>query len=425
MAKTRPAARREAGAVSLEVVGLILVAALLVSSVALVLTQDNRVGRAASTAVCKILTLGQGSCGEANGSTDAHTPTEPCSTATSGYTMSVEGQATNVEAGKVNAVAIEQLSNGQYRVTVTDASSAGVGTGIGWKAGVTWNDQKWGWEAGADASLGLTGGDQRTYLTNSKQEADDIRNWEIYTASRDTLSGTLPGHNVPGIGWLEDHVVSPTTDFLAQKLGLKKPPAPDSTMYYGGVSGQASAWDTSVNQSASAGASADVLIGYRQNADGTHTMYYSGSAALKASATIVGSTQSFSPDAAFELESTYDKNNTLQSVTVRGITGMNDDSSVHTWTLPVRSDADRAAADNLLHNPLPTTWGAFFEASADHGQMTNVTYRHDDSSYGAGFEGKYMEELGISGELELPKSTVTGAQYYDGQQWQDWEPCHS
>lgn len=410
---------RERGAISLESAGLIFLAALLVGAITLAITHSNVGGRVAD-AMCKVLTGGQGSCsaGEPGSAPDPHVPTEPCATAAEGYEVSGE-VAAGVSAGGNKKVSIEKLSNGQYAVNVTSGGTLGVAGGVGWDASVNVNGSGYGWDIGADANARLQGGVTQTYLVNSKSQAEDIRNWSIYEDSRDALlNGTGMGwaSHIPGVDWAADKV--------AGWAGLKEPPTPDSTMVYGGASADASAHDTLGVGQLSASGSVDAILGVRTNSDGSYVIVGQASASATAAASAAWKNASFDPKAAALIEGSYDKNHHLTSVKFTATTGLGkDDSTINSWTLPVKTDADRQAANDVLYNVNPVTWSGFFEGAKDRGQVTQLTYHDDGTDIEAKVGGKFMADVGISGNLKLPHSKVTGAQYWDGQGFADWAAC--
>ncbi|PWJ26401.1 hypothetical protein ATK17_2563 [Branchiibius hedensis] len=413
------APRRERGALSLESAGLIFLAALLVGAITVAITHSNVGGRVADL-VCTVLTGGQGSCsaGEGSSAPDAHVPTEPCTAAAEGYEVSGE-VAAGVSAGGNKKVSIERLSNGQYAVNVTSGGTVGVAGGVGWDASVNVNGSGYGWDIGADANARLQGGVTQTYLVNSKSQAEDIRNWSIYQDSRDALlnsTGTGWASHIPGVTWASDTV--------AEWAGLKQPPTPDSTMVYGGASADASAHDTLGVGQLSASGSVDAVLGVRTNSDGSYVIVGRASAGATAAASAAWKSASFDPNATALIEGSYDKNHNLTSVKFTGTTGLGkEDSTINSWTLPVKSEADRQAANDVLYNVNPATWSGFFNSAQDHGQVTRLTYHDDGTDIEAKVGGKFMADVGISGNLKLPHSKVTGAQYWDGQNFVTWAAC--
>ncbi len=77
ISRVRGAVNSERGSVSLERVGLVLIAALLSAVVVLALAQATPLAPAVRRAICTIITLGQGSCGEATASDVKAEPADP------------------------------------------------------------------------------------------------------------------------------------------------------------------------------------------------------------------------------------------------------------------------------------------------------------------------------------------------------------
>lgn len=415
--------RRDTGAASLETVGMIILAALLVGAIVLSMMQNNAIGRAASTAVCRILTFGQGAC-DAGGSAapDPHLPTEPCSTAEEGYEVGGE-VAAGVSGGGNSKVSIQKLSNGQYAVSVTRGESVGVEAGVGWDASVNVNGSGYGWDIGADAAARIQGGVTKTYIVSSQDQAMRIRDWSIYQDTKGALMGANPATGVAGIL----PFVNDAVDDVAKQLGgLHEPPAPDSTMVYGGASADASAHDTLGVGQLAASASVDAIIGVRTNSDGSYVVVGRASAGAVASASAMWKNASFDPNAGALIEASYDKNGTMTGVKFTGTTGLTkDDANVQSWSLPISSAADRQAANDVVYNANPLSWQAFFDAAGDHGQVTKLTYHDDGTDVEVKVGGKILAEVGLTGNLKLPNSSVTSAQYWDGHNFVNWAACHS
>lgn len=419
--RARAAGGGERGAVSLESVGLILIAAMLCSVVFVAFSGNNRLTHAVSSAVCQILTGGQGSCDY--GSSDEATkppPTEPCATNSDGYSVTAEGAAFNFTAGGTKAVMIEQLSNGKFRVTVSSATTAGVETGLGWDARVQVNGTRWGNDIGAKVGAKGEFVQSDVYLVDSSGSADAIRNWAMYDQTLDTAADV--SSPVPGMGWVTKHVTRPVTDFVADKAGIKKPPEPDAKVYTGGVSASASAQITPVIGGAEAKVGLGAVVGVRINADGTKTIIgkIDGTAQLAGAISIEHG--DLGGNAAFSFEATYD-GTTLKSTQVKAITTSDGKQSVDTWSLPVQTEADRTAATNLLYNPLPTTWTPFFDAARDHGSVSKVDYKSDGLDISGAATVRAVEEGGVNAGFALPTAEVIKAEYYNGQDWAPWAQC--
>ncbi len=419
--RARAAGGSERGAVTLETVGLVLIAAMLSSVVFVALSGNNRLTQAVSGAVCTILTGGQGSC-DYGTSTEAEKapPTEPCATASDGYSVTAEGAAFNFTAGGTKAVTIEKLSNGKFRVVVASGKSAGVETGIGWDARVQVNGTRWGNDIGAKVGAKGDYVQSDVYLVDSRGSAEAIRNWAMYDQTLDTATDV--SSPVPGMGWLSEHVTRPVTDFVADKVGIKEPPEPDAKVYTGGVSANASAQITPVIGGAEAKLGIGAVLGVRMNADGTTTVIgkVDGTAQLAGAISIEHG--DLGGNAAFTVEATYD-GSTLKSTQVKAVTTSDGRQTMHTWSLPVKSEADRAAATNLLYNPLPTAWTPFFDAAKDHGSVSKVDYETDGLDVSGAATVRAIEEGGVNAGFALPAAKVTSAEYYNGQDWAPWAQC--
>lgn len=403
-------------------VGLFVVASLIVGALFLAIIDNGQVGRSVSSAVCRILGGGAGTCGTPPAAKDTHLPTEPCSTDSVGYTVDASGAAFNFAAGGSKSATTERLSNGQYRVTVTSGSSGGVETGVGWDARVNINGTKWGDDMGATIAAQLGASRADVYVVDTRGQADDIVAWAKYSQATDTAVNATGA--LGPVGWVQKHLTRPVTDFAAQKLGMKKPAKPTSTLYLGGASANASAQITPFVGGLEGRGGIEVMLGAQRNADGTVTVIGQGTASLVGSGAISVEQGSLGGDANVAVKATY-KGTTLTSVTVEAGTMSQDHQRVRSWTLPIGSSADRDAANALLYDVNPTSWGSFFEASKDHGQMTQVDYKLSGLNLSGSAGVKAVEEGRVSLGFALPKSEVTDAQYFNGDSWAPWSACSS
>lgn len=249
---------------SLEAVGLMLIAGVLVMALALVLTQSTPVAEQARRAACTILSLGQGSCGSAEGGDDATRPepTQPCTVSGTSGNAHAEITVSVVTMENGRQFRIEELSDGTYRMTVGASEGAGLAVGVGGGGSLTIADRTVGAEAVAGVGGGLSLTEGQVYHAEDADELRDLAEAHLADVAKDELVA----ESGP-VRWLTDKVTEGTG--LTQAL-----PEPDAQFYEGGFSVNASAQAAALGRG-NAGVSAAQALGYREAADGSKTFYMS------------------------------------------------------------------------------------------------------------------------------------------------------
>lgn len=448
--------RAEEGQATVETVGMTILAAALVVSVAiLALPQAQVIRESFSYAICQVVTFGQGSCQPPSSTPDAHKPTEPCVVASDGIERNSKVSVIVVTAKDGKTVLVQQMSDGTYRVTVTDTGGAGVETGVGGGLSVTVNDTTAGGNASASAGASLDINDGNVYYTD-KDGLGNLMNAVLQDEVKDqTVGGSGP------LRWLTDHAES------AVGIGTSLPD-PTETYAEGGISLNASAEATAGLDSASAGVSGATLLGVRtNNKDGSTTVYVKSTVSGEAGLQALGSKPDGSPqvqgvglDGRVDLVNavTFDSKGNMTSVqTTAAVQGggsgyasalfggegsaSNTDSAgkarIYQATLPIRNSFDQGVADNYLLtmgvaqlggwvNPvgMVTSTQGFLTAAGDRGTITHQDYDADDTTVaGIDASGELGVELGVSASVQTHSLVSSGAEYWDGTQWTDWAEC--
>lgn len=453
-----PARRRERGAATLETTGVTIIAAMLVVGLIVSATPQARIlGETFSYYVCQVVTFGQGGCTPPSSSPEAHKPTDPCVVTQDGVERNTKVAVLIVTASDGRRIEIQRLSNGEYRVTVTDTGGAGVEVGVGGGLTVTVADTTVGAGATANAGASL-----------------DIKDGDVYYTDQDGIDGLMDallqdqvkdatvGDSGP-IRWVTDQV----TDLAGVGHDL---PDPDETYAEGGISLNASAQATALTESANAGISESALLGVRHNRDGSTTVYLTTTVSGEAGLQGLGIDTEGNPQfQGAKLEGklqvvtavTLDSEGNMTQVQATAgaggtATGLatalfggsgdadwgNQQSGLHVWqaTLPIKDSGDESTASQFLlaqgvgslggwTNPLLGTAGVigtmnFFDAVRSHGTLTQQTYDTDSSTvFGIDAALELGIEVGVAGNVKTDSMTTTGAQYWDGSQWVDWEEC--
>lgn len=450
--------RAERGAATLETTGVAIIAAMLVAGVILAATPQARIiGETFSYYVCQVVTFGQGGCTPPSTSPEAHKPTEPCVLAADGVERNAKIAVLVVTAEDGRRIEIQQLSNGEYRVTVTDTGGVGAEVGVGGGVTLTINDTTVGGSASASAGASV-----------------DIKAGEVYHADQDSIDDLMDallqdqikdsvvGDSGP-VRWLTDRA----TDLVGVSNDL---PEPDEVYAEGGISLNASAEATGLTERASAGVSGSRMLGVRTTRDGSTTVYLTTTVSGEAGLQSLGVDTEGNPQfqgAALEGELqvvtavTFDSEGNMTDVQATASAGgsssglaaalfdgsadpslANQQSGLRVWqaTLPIRDSADANAANNFLlaqgvgsigawSNPLIAAGSTlatmdFFDAVRSRGTLTQQDYDTDATTvFGVDASGKLGLELGVSANVKQDSMTTTGAQYWDGSQWRTWEEC--
>lgn len=448
---------RERGAATLETTGMAIVAALLVVALVMVASPQGRIlGETASYYICQVVTFGQGGCTPPSTSPEAHEPSQPCVISQNGIERNQKIAVVVVTAADGRRIEVQTLSNGEYRVTVTDSGGVGAEVGVGGGLSITVNDRTVGGNASAQAggSLDVKGGD--VYYAD-QDGIDDLMDGLL----QDQIKDTVVGDGGP-VRWLADR----GTDLLGTSNDL---PEPDETYAEGGISLNASAEATAGTDSASAGVSAAQVLGTRSQRDGTTTVYLrstvSGSAGLQSLGFDVDGPEfqgaSVSGSAQVVTAVTFDREGNMVNVQATSTTsgeskglataifgGSGDDAlsnsdsntTIYQSTLDIQDESDQAVANQFLlsqgvgalggwTNPGLALQGVassvnFFEAARSRGTTTRQDYDTDTNTL-VGFDasGRLGIELGASGSVVQDSMNVSNARYWDGTGWVDWEAC--
>ncbi|TWP35941.1 hypothetical protein [Leekyejoonella antrihumi] len=469
----------ERGAATLETTGMLALAALLVLAVAASLTVGSSgLGAEVKTAICEVVTLGQGSC-DYSPQAQAHVPKEPC-------VMSSQNQQGTVSASFVvtlsggESALIEKLSDGTYRVTTGETGGVGWQPGVGFDVTATYDGNKYGASAAAGLNIeaSFTGGN--VYIAHS--QADVGKLMRAFT-EKVAVDGTV-GSGGP-LHWATNKFLG----LIGKRYTL---PTPDSTYVEGGVQAGGSASATAGASGASASASVAAGLGYQRNKDGSTVTYYKASVSGAAQGQLVGNgstakTVEAGAGGQAQVLTQVVRNTAGKITSVRvqtvvagdaSATGAGDHSAYRKSTveLPIRNGADAAVANNflmsqgidlggsMLYAPIakqdpsggnqmqapiakqdPSAGGhkmqvfntspagppnlidsteQFVQAARDHGYDTRQDFQSQaGNEYGFSLGGKFLGKFGASGDYATSGLKATNSQYWNGAQWASWPGC--
>ncbi|WP_166391510.1 hypothetical protein [Nocardioides ochotonae] len=449
--------RHERGAATLETTGVAIIAATLILAVMLAaLPQGSRIAETYSYWVCQVVTFGQGSCAPPASAPESREPTEPCVLTQDGMERNREISVLVFTAADGSRVEVQRLSNGEYRVSVTDSESGGASVGVGGGLTVTVNDTTVGGSAsaGAGASVDLRAG---AVYHVSEDEMGDL----MEAITQDQVKDATVGKSGP-FRWL--------TDGVTNLAGIGKDlPVPDEIYAEGGISLNASAEATGLTDHVSAGLTASQVLGTRASRDGTTTVYLKSEVTGEAGLQSLGidtdgpQFQGAKLEGSAELVTavTFDaEGNMVQVSTTATAAGSsagvasalfggdadadlaNQESTMRVFqaTLDTDNPANRLAAQQFLlaqgvsslgawTNPALASVGAlatpgFIQAAMTDGTVTQQDYDTESNTvFGFDGSGKLGIELGASVDYKTDSMTTSGAQYWDGTQWTNWEAC--
>lgn len=456
---------------ALETVGLIVVAALLVVALVAALTIGTPIGAHVEAAVCKILTAGQGACEVGGRSAEDHIPPDPCVTKASGHTSKASASFV-ITLGKNESLLVEELSNGQYRVTRSNGSSVGATTGVGFNVSGTWDDKTGGLALGADAGVEAQFAKGEVYYAESRSDVDDLVEAHYWDVNKDTLVGEEEGpFGIPNpVRWATDEVLDLTG-------ANHEMPDSSETFYEGGFSVNASAQATAIVANTEAGVGVQEVLGMSKADDGSTTTYLKAKISGKAMAGTFASDEQTaatvyakagaegSVETIIEVERDADgkvtglrtKLVTSGSAEVSETGGDVEDGpgraasyTVKTVELPVETAEDERVATNFMdamglgyvpglpsssdnpvdgmtRDPLEVADALvdFAGAAESRGYVSRQEFDHDGSSYGGTFDAKAIAKVGFSGTVDTVDRKASSGEYWNGQEWATWEGCGS
>ena len=455
------ALRGDAGIGTLEYVGIVTIAAVLVTAIVLSLT-SFRIGEHVAAALCRITqaTGAGGNCDTTVRTPDDHIPPEACVVHSDGRDDS--GSLTvvvTVNGGEKWVV--EKLGDGTYRLTRARDGGVGIGVGVGVDFSVTSDGQSYGVGATANANVGVVVGAGESYIARSDEEARRILDHKRNDETKDMWFG-------------DDNPLRDGVDWVNEQLGgsnAHEQREPDEWFVEGGFEADASAGLNAIGVSADAEAFLDMYLGRKSRKDGTSTDY------LRANMGINGGLQGHTIDGPgydlykqFTLDGSMgavmevdrDANGDPVGLRIRSVTSWNpiaDESysgprgtdgaleyTERVVQIPLETAADRRLATRVMHAvgvpyypgitdtvDVPQALRDRFDpqglgrelgqVAADRGYIYEQTYSTNNYADGFNAQGKLGVELGLSAEsVELSRRT-SDYRYWDGTAMVDRAEC--
>ncbi|GCE75596.1 hypothetical protein [Cellulomonas biazotea] len=447
----------DAGQASLESLGAIGVAVLLVVTLVTVMTpggqwlQDNLAYH-----LCRIVTLGQGGCGAPPTIDQAqHKPTQACvvDDMLDGRQASVSVMFVAVEGG--GTIRVETMSDDTYRVSVDGQAGAGLTAGVGGGLNVTVDDKIHGGEAQASAAAYVAAGGGATWVVDEKGKTALV---DYLKEQRDwaTLAATGP------LGGAVSTVGNAGGQLLDWVQGdLYTPPAPDELFGYAGILADGSASAASLVQGGAVSGNAATVLGSRIDVKtGALTTFYrttyEGEAKLTQQDGINETELGAGGKAEIVLAVTVDPEGNPVKITATGLAAGNAKAEISNLfagellaenpsggtrfeaslelTGPETVDIGLGllqASGITTKNPVQRYEGGkdavttFLEAARQRGILTRQDVTYDsDTSLAAQLNAK-IGPVGFGADFANTQTTVTSgdAFYYNGSGWNQWTGC--
>ncbi|WP_311209722.1 MULTISPECIES: hypothetical protein [unclassified Aeromicrobium] len=448
--------RSERGQGSLETVGVVVLASILVAATTGVVVQSSPALRSeVGYRVCQITSLG-GGCedpgdkvpgddgadpdspwGNENARPDgkpvvdeSRLPDEPCVVSSTSGSISATGSFV-VSATGEQGMTIETLSDGTYRVSVHDAGALGYGVGIGVDGNVVIDGVQQGSTAFAGADIALAGLASQTYYAGSEQELQDLLVRVAGEQALDQVAPRVPGpadipfvQDIPVIGDVEGPP-NPVRWAVDQLAGA--PPEPDEQYVQMGLEGEAGLALAGIVYSAGAELDMGLYAGARTTPEGyvltsiaqadgsAWASAFGGEAQGMAGGTLVREIHLGPDGTPLGITMTLTAGANAQSGDVGPATDTQD-SYVATAYVPFTGDVATDAGIYLSAADMYQA-GQFVQTAMDTGTVSLDQYEVDPNTYGAGLDVDIPalgEGFGAGIEGDLTNSTMVSSSYWDG-----------
>jgi len=414
---TPPSRRTERGQGSLEIVGVIVLAAILVlATVGTVVQNSPTIRGEVSYRICQVLSVaGGGDCDppEPPRSPEDRLPDSPCVMGSTSASAKVGGAFLFVAGNTGRQFLVEELSDGSFRVTEVESGGLGVTAAApGLEVGITLDGTKYGYGAMASAEALLAGRTGNTWYAEDEDALADLQE----SMMRGKIVDAVTPDKVLGL------VPNPLND-LGKKIVGGEMPDPDETFIEGGIEGSAAASAENVVLGGGASVNVGTYLGGKKTPDG-YSAYYRATASGNAYGTwlmLEGNVRG-QVDQLVEIVMDSDGNPTSVRVTAGMSYGadvqitLQEDEREYTEVVaevPFTGDpVEDAALLAKLSNPL--TVDDFMAEARDNGSITRTVYEDDPNTYGLNVAGAYGGKLSLSASGDVTVRDLKSSQYWDG-----------
>ena len=419
--------RPDRGQGSLEMVGVIVLASILVlATTGTIIQTSPQLKAEVSYRICQILNIaGGGSCESPEEaevpSPEDRLPDDPCLAGSTSTEASLGGSFTFFTGNAGKKYMVEEMSDGSFKVTEIDSGGVGVTAGVGAENKVTIDGVDYGYGASADASALLAGEKGNTWYAKDQGELDDL----MSTMTKGKVVDAVTPKKILGI------VPNPING-VAKNLVGGDLPDPDEQYFEGGIEGEAGASATAIVAGVGAEASLGGYLGGKKTPDG-YTAYYRTEVEGSAFGTLFVGEGTLKGKIEGLVEINTDSSGKPTSVKVTsGMTGTADlqyttqgDADEYTEVtveVPLTGDVTEDAATlALLSSPL--TADDFVRKAQESGTVTRTVYEDDSNTYGYSGEVGLGPKVGIDISGDLTTRDLKEAQYWDGTRMVDRPDC--
>ena len=432
MRKLSPSARprrRERGQGSLESLGVVILAAVLVAATVGAVTFSSTPFEASvKYQICKLVNIadGGGDCQTpeeaAQEEAEERLPDEPCVIGSTGGSAEVGGSFLFVSASTGKEFLVEELSDGTFKITEVDKGAIGLTAGApGAEVGITLDGVKYGWGASASAEAMLAGKKGETWYAGDKGELKDLL---------DTMNtGNIVDAVTPDkfLGFIPNPINSGVKDLVGGNM-----PDSDESFIEGGLEGSAQASVEAAVFGAGGELGAGNYLGAKKTPDG-YTAYYKTSANGSAWGTWLMLEGQLQGSVENLVEVNFDKDGRPTSVSVTAGVSYGADVQITLQgdereytevkaTVPLTGDLTNDA-ETLALASSPLGLQSFLDKAKDDGTLTRNVYSDDPNTYGFNVEGAFGGKVGLNASGDVTMRDLTEAQYWDGEEMADRPDC--
>lgn len=449
---------KDAGAGTLEYVGIIFFVGLLIAGLLLTATP---IGNKLAEKLCEAIGT---SCpaGPISAASEKAPPARTCEQGSTTVEGGLNVSVSFVDGDRSRSVTTREMSDGTFIVEVIDDGGVGVSVGTGgFEASLAIDEYEVGYGFGASGGGGVTGGNGEEYIFDSQSEAEDFVAYVGRESVADGLSLATTGTVLQplfewggkGVNWV-----------INLFKGYDPPSSSNVSYYYGGLEGYGEAHADAIVAGGSAEAEGEMILGIKQNHDTGETTTYTDISGKIEGSVHAGYSET-DPDwgvgtsgeksMSSILETTVDADGNLSSVSmiesgmrdtekIRENLGIDQDGSTggNAYRLqediPV-TDANREQVQEALlaiqvaDPSIPGSYEAAAEAEEYlQGQVEQVgdkTYEESNVDSSNIFSFALAGELpgvkgaGIGVDSSSTESEMVDAQYWTPDGWKSWDAC--
>ena len=425
--RLRSTRRDERGQGSLESVGVVILAAILVMATTGVIVQSSpSIKGEVSYRLCQVVNVvGGGDCAPPAPvrTAEDRIPEDPCTVSSDNGTAEVEASFV-VTVSKGKQLLVEEMSDGTFKITEVDTGGVGWNPGVGIDVSGTVDGKKSGAVAAADAGAMLEGKKGKTWYADDEGEAKEIMEGLL---AETILDQVAPDIDVP----ILPDPPNPVRELLEQLVGGT--PDPDEEFVEGGIEGSAQASVSSILYGAGGEAEVGVYLGGKTTPDG-YTAYYKQTASADVWGTLGPADASAGVGGELLIEVNFDKDGKPTSVKATSAYTLaadadalsieDDQTYVETVAeVPLTGDpVHDAQALAILASPLAAP--NFLQMAKDEGSVAKNTYSQDPDEFGFDATGEPLfGRFGLSASMDFMNRTLDEATYWDGTSMVDRPDC--